>query len=526
MFTSFQIIALTLFTAMVSYDTMHTQLMNYGRLVFCGLISGAIMGNITEGLLIGGTMELMSLGVGGFGGAAIPNYILGSIIGIAFASATQGGIEAGLAVGIPVAALGVQLDVFSRMISSVFLHKAQSALERMHLKNMYRWIFVGMLPRILFLMTIVFLALTAGSPLIAKLLALMPAFLSTGLNVAGGLLPAVGFAILLKYLPLTRYFIYAILGFLLSSYFNLPIIGVASFGFIVAYVIYLQNEKEASLNPEPSIKNEELTHERILLTKKQVKRARNRWFRTAQVCFNYESMQAASVVYAMGPSLELIYQGQPEALKKSLKAHFRFFNTQPWMANLILSSALAVEENGGEDAIEGASSIRTSLMGPFAGLGDSILTVLPKTIFGAIAAYMAIEGNPTGVTLCLAIGLVMLGLRFKLWDLGYTQGVRFVNASQSRLKSVTDAASVLGLVVVGALIASNVKVNVPVVFTIGESVTRVQDIFNKILPNMLPLLAVIFCYWLLGKKKMTSAKMVWLIIGISILGAYLHLLGS
>ena len=138
MFSWFQILALTLFTALVSYDTMHTQLMNYGRLVFCGLVSGLIMGNVTEGLLIGGTMELMSLGVGGFGGAAIPNYILGSIIGIAFASVTKGGMEAGLAVGIPVAALGVQLDVFSRMISSFFLHKAQSHLEKMNLKKSIR----------------------------------------------------------------------------------------------------------------------------------------------------------------------------------------------------------------------------------------------------------------------------------------------------------------------------------------------------------------------------------------------------
>ncbi|KAF0225799.1 MAG: PTS system transporter subunit IID [Erysipelotrichaceae bacterium] len=79
------------------------------------------------------------------------------------------------------------------------------------------------------------------------------------------------------------------------------------------------------------------------------------------MCFNYESMQAASVVYAVGPSLQKIHSDNPEAL--------------------------AVEENGKAEDIEAASSIRTSLMGPFAGLGDSILMVLPKTIFGAIAAY-------------------------------------------------------------------------------------------------------------------------------------------
>jgi PTS system mannose-specific IID component len=153
------------------------------------------------------------------------------------------------------------------------------------------------------------------------------------------------------------------------------------------------------------------------------------------------------------------------------------------------------------------------------------LTVLPKTIFGAIAAYMAIEGNAIGVLMCLILGLIMVVFRLKLWDLGYKQGVRFVTASQSRLKSITDAAAVMGLVVVGALIASNVKVFVPITFTIGASVTKLQDIFNKILPNLLPLLFVIGTYWALGKKKMTSAKMVWIIIALSIMAAYLRILG-
>lgn len=525
MFTPFQIVSLTLFTAVVSYDTSHLQLMNYGRLVFCGLVAGLIMGNVTEGLMIGGTMELMSLGIAGFGGASIPNYVLGSIIGIAFASVSGGGMEAGLAVGIPVAALGVQLDLFAKMMGSFFLHKAQGTTDKMNLKAMYLWLLAGMIPRVLFVVLVVFFALTIGSSIIIQLLALMPKWLSLGLIVAGGLLPAVGFAILLKYLPLSKYFIYAILGFLLSSYFGLPIIGVALFGFIIAFNIYRQNERNAVLKPISS-ENGSLEKPKVtVLSKKDVNRARFRWLTLGQLCFNYESMQAASVVYAVGPCLEKIYQDRPDELKESLKTHFRFFNSHPWMANIILSSALAVEESGGEQASEAASSIRTSLMGPFAGLGDSILTVLPKTIFGAIAAYMALEGNAIGVLLCLVVGLVMILFRIKLWDIGYQQGVRFVTTSQSRLASMTDAASVMGLVVVGALIASNVKINIPLVFTIGESVTKLQDIFNKILPNLMPLLAVVATYMILGKKGMTSSKMVWLLIVVAVLGAYLGILG-
>ncbi len=525
MFTTFQIIALTVLTGVIIYDNSHTQITNYGRLVFIGLVAGAIMGNIPEGLLIGGTLELMSLGVAAFGGAAIPNYMLGSIIGIAFAISTGGGIEAGLAVGIPVAALGVQLQLVSNMINLYFLHKAQDNAKRRNYKGMYRWILVGLYQRVALMMAVVLLTLTIGAGAITQILALMPKWLALGLSVAGGLLPAVGFSVLLKYLPLKRYFVYAILGFLLSSYFNLPIIGVAGFGFIVAYLIYVKNEKEHKDEFPNEIISTPDVQAFSILTKKDVNRSRNRWLFTQQMCFNYESMQAASVVYAVGPSLQKIHADDPEALDQSITTHFRFFNTHPWMANIVLSAALAVEENGKAEGIEAASSIRTSLMGPFAGLGDSILMVLPKTIFGAIAAYMAIEGNFAGVLICIALGLVMWVLRLKFWSIGYQQGVRFVTSSQSKLNSVTDAAAALGLVVVGALIASNVKVMVPVTFTIGESVTKLQDIFNKILPNLLPLLLVIVTFWALGLKKMNSTKMVWILIGFSILGAFLGILG-
>ncbi len=261
------------------------------------------------------------------------------------------------------------------------------------------------------------------------------------------------------------------------------------------------------------------------ITRKTLNKSRNRWMTTAQICFNYETMQSASVVYALGPSLEEIHRNDDEALKESLKSGFRFFNTQPWMGNVILSSSLAIEEEGGRASIEAASAIRTSLMGPFAGLGDSLFFVLPKTVFGAIAAYMAIEGNPVGVGLCAIIGVVMVVIRYNLWNIGYKQGVKFITSSQSKLTSLTDAASVMGLIVVGALIASNVKLSTPISFTVGESVTAVQDVLNKILPNLLPVAATAITYWALGKKKMTSARIVWIIIAISIVAAYFKIFG-
>lgn len=247
MFSVVEIILLTLLMLIIGYDTYHTQILVYGRSIFCGFFAGLIMGDVTTGLLIGGTLELMSLGVGTYGGSSVPNYSVGSIIGVAFAVQLGGGMDAGLAVGIPAAALGVQLDVFAKMAGSFFLRKAQECIETLELKKMYRWILLGAIPRVGFCALTVFVALTAGSSVIQALLDKMPEWLSVGLNVAGGMLPAVGFAILLRFMPLKKYFVFGILGFVLVSYLQLPMIGIALIGFVAAYLIYNQNEKFANL---------------------------------------------------------------------------------------------------------------------------------------------------------------------------------------------------------------------------------------------------------------------------------------
>lgn len=247
MFSVFQIILLTVLMFIMAYDTYHTQITSYGRTTMCGFLAGLIMGDVTTGLLIGGTMELMSLGVGNYGGSSVPNYSIGAIMGTAFAVAAGGGMKSGLAVGIPIAALGVQLDVFGKMAGSFFLHKAQAQVEKGNIKGMYNWIIAGIFPRPGFAALTVLIALTAGSSAITALLKMMPKWLSSGLNVAGGILPAVGFAILLRYMPLKKYFVYAILGFVLASFLKMPMIGTALIGFVCAYLVYSQNEHFSKL---------------------------------------------------------------------------------------------------------------------------------------------------------------------------------------------------------------------------------------------------------------------------------------
>ena len=156
-------------------------------------------------------------------------------------------------------------------------------------------------------------------------------------------------------------------------------------------------------------------------------------------------------------------------------------------------------------------------MGPFAGVGDSIFGVVIPTIFGAIAAYMALDGNPVGCFIWIAMAVVTTIIRWFLFKLGYTQGQSAVGTIAENMKPITDAASILGLVVVGALVCSVVSIHAPGTFTFGDVQQPVQDLLDGIMPSLLPLCGTAFVYWLLSKKGMTSNKAILIVIVIGLL---------
>lgn len=258
-----------------------------------------------------------------------------------------------------------------------------------------------------------------------------------------------------------------------------------------------------------------------VVTKKDVNGAFWRWFLAPQIAWNYETMQSGSVVLCLGPVLRKIYKND-EDFKKVIETHFSFFNTNPWSASIIMGAAIAVEENHDptdmEASREAVTSIKTGLMGPLAGVGDAIFFIIPMTIFGAMAGYMGQEGNPTGLLFGLIYGIAMIFVRKFLFTMGYTQGSKFVTSLSNQLKSLTNSASILGLMVIGALIASTVTVKVPYVFKQGEVTMELQGILDMVMPNLVPAILVAVVYWLLGKKGMTSTKAILLILVIAFAG--------
>lgn len=274
-----------------------------------------------------------------------------------------------------------------------------------------------------------------------------------------------------------------------------------------------------------SNENSHITDENCKLTKKDLNKMFRRWIFSAGLGYNFETQQAPSVAFSMRKALRKIYKDDKEYIE-AMDNHYKYFNANPLMANVILGATLAMEENESIKAKNAVQSLKTSLMGPFSGVGDSIFWILIPTIMGSIAGYMAVQGNATGAVIWMILQAIFYFLKVWLFKTGYNSGTKLVTSLGKKINIFTDAISIMGLMVIGCLIPTVVKVFIPLKFKTGKVILSLQNgILDKIMPALLPVAVTIFVYWLLGKKNITPTKIIGLIILICLLGSFTGILG-
>lgn len=260
------------------------------------------------------------------------------------------------------------------------------------------------------------------------------------------------------------------------------------------------------------------------ITRKILHQAAARYMFMACNIFNYESQQGPAVVFGLEKALRKLYPDD-DSYKKSLLNQFKYFNTTTWMANILLGASLAMEEKDGLKALDAVQNFKTGMMGPLAGIGDTLIWVLYPTIMGSIAAYMGLQGNPTGAIIWFVLNVFFLFVRFRLFDLGYDSGLKLISSLGDKLSVFTEAASMMGLTVVGALIPSVVKMTVGLEFTFGEVALNIQTgILDAIMPALLPVLLTFAVYKLLASRKMSVIQVIFLIIAIALVCSFFGIL--
>lgn len=240
-----------------------------------------------------------------------------------------------------------------------------------------------------------------------------------------------------------------------------------------------------------------------------------RWYFLGGCGWNYEKMQGLGYYFSMLPMIKK--HGEGEAQKNLAKTELQFFNTNNTMAPIIMGVDCALQDEKEPEAAETIAALKTGMMGPLAGIGDTLFHVIPSTIIGSIASYMALEGSPLALILWIFFGFLRLFCMKNFFNLGYKEGAKIVSEIGNRLKKITKAANILGITVIGALIPSVVNAKFAYEFTRGEVSISLQQLADQIMPSLAPTLVVFMAYWMLGRKKMNSTRVTLLLVVIGIL---------
>ena len=234
-----QILLLTLYSAYQICDEL-TIVSSAGSPVFAGFITGLIMGDMGTGLFIGASLQLVVLGVGTFGGASRIDATSGAVLATAFSVAQ--GLDPELAIAtiaVPVATLLTYFDILGRMTTTYFAHRVDAAVERFDYKGIERNYLLGALPWALSRALPVFLALAYGGTFVQAIVDGVAGvkWLAAGLTLAGRMLPGLGFAILLRYLPVKRNLHYLALGFGLTAMLTVLYSNIQTLGGAVSSIV-------------------------------------------------------------------------------------------------------------------------------------------------------------------------------------------------------------------------------------------------------------------------------------------------
>ena len=165
-----------------------------------------------------------------------------------------------------------------------------------------------------------------------------------------------------------------------------------------------------------------------------------RWYFLGGAGWNYEKMQGLGYYFSMLPMIKK--QKDEEARKTLAKTELQFFNTNNTMAPIIMGVDCALQDQTGAEAADTIAALKTGMMGPLAGIGDTLFHVIPSTIIGSIASYMALEGSPLALILWIFFGLLRMFCMKNFFSLGYREGAKIVSEIGNRLKKITKAANI------------------------------------------------------------------------------------
>ncbi|MGN1400906.1 MAG: PTS mannose/fructose/sorbose transporter subunit IIC [Bacillus sp. (in: firmicutes)] len=234
-----QIILVFLVACISGMGSILDEFQTHRPLIACTL-TGLVLGDITTGIIIGGTLELIALGWMNIGAAVAPDAALASIISTILVIAGGQDVGAGIALAIPLAAAGQVLTILVRTITVGFQHGADKAAQNGNLGAMDRLHLTALLLQAMRIaIPALIVVMTVGTSAVQDMLNAIPEVITGGLNVAGGIIVVVGYAMVINMMQARYLMPFLFLGFVVAAYteFNLVALGVLG---LVAAIVYIQ----------------------------------------------------------------------------------------------------------------------------------------------------------------------------------------------------------------------------------------------------------------------------------------------
>ena len=261
------------------------------------------------------------------------------------------------------------------------------------------------------------------------------------------------------------------------------------------------------------------------ISKKALSRSFHHWYYGNLTCFTQEHMQTFGYLASMLPIVEDLYDNK-EDQKRSMNTYTAFFNTEPQIGALVVGITAGLEEaranQSGEVDDETINGLRAGLMGPLAGIGDSLIVGTLIPILLGISMGLSTGGSPIGAIFYIVVWnlLAYFGMKFAYYK-GYELGGKAVEFLVGPVgNSLRKAIGCLGAMVIGAVAASWVPITTAISLknASGKEYLNLQNQLDGVYPGLLTGVFIVFCWWLMAKKNMSPIKVMLLLVVIAFLG--------
>lgn len=238
--------------------------------------------------------------------------------------------------------------------------------------------------------------------------------------------------------------------------------------------------------------------------------------------FNYSNYQGNGYSYVMYPALKKVYGDDRDGLCQHLIDNCEFYNTNPNLLPFITSLHLAMADEGTD--FQNIRGLKMALMGPLAGIGDSLSQFCLAPLYSTVFSSLAMSGMAFApVGFFLAINATLLAIKTVMCNLGHKLGTAVIDKLSKSMSLISETASMVGVTVIAGLAATFVKMNVGIEFAAGaveegvkQSTVNIQGMLDNIAPALLPMLYMLLMYYLIKKRNWNTYQLVILTIVVGV----------